>query len=91
MLLAIGLPHEVAHGSLRLSLSDYNTTEEDVDYIFEVLPEVVERSAGHVSRCGNEIEQRARRSKRYIGKESDDYGYIAEKVMDHFCQPQKRG
>ena len=34
VLLAIGLPHEVAHGSVRLSLSDYNT-EEDVDYILE--------------------------------------------------------
>ena len=40
VLLAIGLPHEVAHGSVRLSLSDYNT-EEDVDYILEQLPEIV--------------------------------------------------
>ena len=40
MLLAIGLPHEVAHGSVRLSLSDFNT-EEDVDYILEKLPEIV--------------------------------------------------
>ncbi len=42
VLLAIGLPHEIAHGSLRLSLSDQNT-EEDVDYILEVLPGIVER------------------------------------------------
>ena len=42
VLLAIGLPHEVAHGSLRLSLSDMNT-EEDVDYILQVLPPIVER------------------------------------------------
>lgn len=41
VLLAIGLPHEVAHGSLRLSLGD-DTTEEDVGYILEVLPEVVQ-------------------------------------------------
>ena len=40
VLLAIGLPHEVAHGSVRLSPSDYNT-EEDVDYILEKLPEIV--------------------------------------------------
>ena len=40
VLLAIGLPQEVAHGSVRLSLSDYNT-EEDVDYILEKLPEIV--------------------------------------------------
>lgn len=40
VLLALGLPHEIAHGSLRLSLSEYNT-EEDVDYIIKVLPEIV--------------------------------------------------
>ena len=42
VLLAIGLKHEVAHGSLRLSLSETNT-EEDVDYILEVLPGIVDR------------------------------------------------
>ncbi len=42
VLLAIGLPHEVAHGSLRLSFSEDNT-EEDIDYILEVLPPIVER------------------------------------------------
>ena len=42
VLLALGLPHEVAHGSLRLSISD-ETTDEDIDYILEVVPEVVER------------------------------------------------
>ena len=42
VLLAIGLPHEVAHGSLRLSLSEYNTDEE-IDYILEKLPPIVER------------------------------------------------
>ena len=40
VLMAIGLPHEVAHGSLRLSLGRYST-EEDVDYILEKLPEIV--------------------------------------------------
>ena len=40
VLLAIGLPHEIAHGSLRISFSDQNT-EEDVDYILEVLPGIV--------------------------------------------------
>ena len=40
VLLAIGLPHEVAHGSLRLSFSD-NNTEEDIDYILEVIPQIV--------------------------------------------------
>lgn len=42
VLLAIGLSHEIAHGSLRLTLGDRNT-EEDIDYVLEVLPEVVQR------------------------------------------------
>ena len=42
VLLAIGVPHEKAHGSLRLSLS-HETTDEDVDYIIETLPPIVER------------------------------------------------
>lgn len=42
VLLAIGLPHEIAHGSLRLSLGEVNT-EEDVAYVLEVLPEIVDR------------------------------------------------
>ena len=41
VLLAIGRVHDVAHGSLRLSLSEYNTDEE-VDHILEVVPQVVE-------------------------------------------------
>ena len=40
VLLALGLPHEIAHGSLRLSLCAYNT-DEDVDHILQVVPEVV--------------------------------------------------
>ena len=40
VLLAIGRPHEVAHGSLRLSLCEWNT-EEEVDYMLQVIPEVV--------------------------------------------------
>ena len=40
VLLAIGLPHEIAHGSLRLSLSEYNT-EEEIDYILQQVPQVV--------------------------------------------------
>jgi cysteine desulfurase len=42
VLLAIGLPHEIAHGSLRLSLGDFNT-EEEVDYVVEKLTEIVAR------------------------------------------------
>lgn len=42
VLLAIGLPHEIAHGSLRLSISD-ETTDEDIDYILDTVPKVVDR------------------------------------------------
>lgn len=40
VLLAIGLPHEIAHGSLRLSFSEENT-EEEVDYLLEKLPPII--------------------------------------------------
>ncbi len=40
VLLALGLPHEIAHGSLRLSIGEQNT-EEDIDYVLEVLPGIV--------------------------------------------------
>ncbi|WBW99602.1 cysteine desulfurase NifS [Oceanirhabdus sp. W0125-5] len=42
VLLAIGLPHEIAHGSLRLSLGE-RSTEEEVDYVLEVVPAIVQR------------------------------------------------
>lgn len=42
VLLAIGLPHEIAHGSLRLTLGDFNT-EEEVDYVVEKLIPIVQR------------------------------------------------
>lgn len=42
VLLAIGLPHEIAHGSLRLTLSEYNT-EDEVDYVVKKLVEIVGR------------------------------------------------
>lgn len=42
VLLAIGLPHEIAHGSLRISIGKYNTKKE-VDYLIEQLVEIVNR------------------------------------------------
>ena len=42
VLLAMGVPHEKAHGSLRISIS-YETTDEDVDYIIEQVPQIVEK------------------------------------------------
>ncbi|MDU1411682.1 MAG: cysteine desulfurase NifS [Clostridium sp.] len=42
VLLSIGLPHEVAHGSLRLTMGA-RTTEEEVDYVIETVPAIVQR------------------------------------------------
>ena len=42
VLLAIGLPHEIAHGSLRISLGDQNS-EQDVDKLLQVLPSIIQR------------------------------------------------
>jgi len=42
VLLAIGRIHDVAHGSLRLSICEYNT-EEEIDHIIKVVPEVVQQ------------------------------------------------
>ena len=42
VLMAIGLPHEIAHGSLRLTLGEENT-DADVDYVLSVLPKIVSR------------------------------------------------
>ncbi len=45
VLLAIGLPHEIAHGSLRMTLSE-ETTKEDLDYVVEQLKEIVQNLRG---------------------------------------------
>ena len=45
VLLAIGLPHEIAHGSLRLTLSE-ETTKEELDYVAEAIKKIVERLRG---------------------------------------------
>ena len=42
VLLAIGLPHEIAHGSLRITFGEENT-DADVDYLMDVLPNIVQR------------------------------------------------
>ena len=45
VLLAIGLPHEIAHGSLRLTLGD-ETTREELDFTVEQIKKIVERLRG---------------------------------------------
>ena len=42
VLLAIGLPHEIAHGSIRFSVSE-ETTEEEIDYVLDILPKIIQR------------------------------------------------
>ncbi len=42
VLLALGLPHEIAHGSLRLTLSEENT-KDDMDYVLETVPPIIEK------------------------------------------------
>jgi cysteine desulfurase len=41
-LLAIGLPHEIAHGSIRFSIGHF-TTEEEVKYVLEKVPPIITR------------------------------------------------
>lgn len=54
VLLSIGLPHEIAHGSLRLTLS-HETTKEDVDYLVEKVKEVVARLRSFSPICPPEL------------------------------------
>ncbi len=58
VLLAIGVPHEKAHGSIRLSIS-HDTTDEDIDYIIETLPPIVEKLR-KMSPLWEEIEKAAK-------------------------------
>ena len=55
VLLAIGLPHEVAHGSLRLSIGEYNTMEE-IEHICRTVPQVVSYLRG-MSPVWDELEK----------------------------------
>ena len=56
VLLAIGLPHEIAHGSLRLTLS-HETTKEDIDYIVEKVKYVVQTLRNFSPICPKELKQ----------------------------------
>ena len=56
VLLAIGLPHEIAHGSLRLTLS-HETTTEDIDYIVEKVKYVVQTLRNFSPICPKELKQ----------------------------------
>lgn len=56
VLLSIGLPHEIAHGSLRLTLS-HETTKEDVDYLVEKVKYVVQTLRNFSPICPKELKQ----------------------------------
>lgn len=56
VLLSIGLPHEIAHGSLRLSLS-HETTKEDVDYLVEKVKKVVQTLRNFSPICPKELKK----------------------------------
>ncbi|MFZ5989787.1 MAG: cysteine desulfurase NifS [Bacillota bacterium] len=60
VLLAIGLPHEIAHGSLRITFGVENT-HEDIDYLMEVLPMIVERL-----REMSPLYEKVKRGKQYV-------------------------
>ena len=59
VLLAIGRPHEVAHGSLRLSLSE-NNTEEEIDYMLREIPQIITYLRG-MSPVWKELQSGARK------------------------------
>lgn len=58
VLLAIGLPHELAHGSLRLSLGDFNTDEE-VEKVIEVLPGIIQTLRNYSPLWLNHLKEQA--------------------------------
>lgn len=61
--LAIGLPHEIAHGSLRLTLSE-KTTMEDIDYTVDKLKAIIERLRS-MSPLYEDFVRKTRRSSMY--------------------------
>ena len=75
VLLAIGLPHEIAHGSLRLSFSE-ETSEEDIDYIAQIVPEVV-TYLRNMSPLWEDIKKR----------EKENQNGIFGKGNGSFCEP----
>ncbi len=104
VLLAIGLPHEIAHGSLRMTLRRNN--KEDIDYVVDNLKEIV----AHLRKClhcmktslknrknrarnnSDCVNIRTKQSKHLDKKTKGGIKYVfSEKVMDHFQHPRNVG
>ena len=89
VLLAIGRPHEVAHGSLRLSLSEWNT-EEEVDYMLKAIPEVVEYLRGMSPVWQDLVKRQAQLCAGVTSKGVLNYGFIYRNRHGSFPQPPQR-
>ena len=81
VLLAIGLPHEIAHGSLRLTLSE-ETTKEDIDYVVDSLKEIVTRLRNMSPLYEDFVKK---------NKLQEEKKMYSAKVMDHFEHPRNVG
>ncbi len=87
VLLAIGLPHEIAHGSLRMTLSE-ETTMEDADFVVDKLKEIVSGLRAMSPLYEDFIKKQQKLIKTTCQEEKKMY---SEKVMDHFQHPRNVG
>ena len=85
VLLAIGLPHEIAHGSLRMTLSE-ETTMEDVDFVVDKLKDIT-ANLRSMSPLYEDFIKKQKNNKILAGGKI----MYSEKVMDHFQHPRNVG